>query len=86
MYKPTLINTSEIYKSFDCGYELIGVFLDIPKAFDKVLNDSVMLNLEQNGVSGNLCNILQDFLDNQKQKVSLNGQVCSWANVIAGVP
>ena len=28
--------THGIYKSFDCGYEIRGVFLDISKAFDKV--------------------------------------------------
>ena len=28
--------THEIYKSFDDGYEVRGVFLDISKAFDKV--------------------------------------------------
>ena len=28
--------THDIYKSFDCGYEVRGVFLDISKAFDKV--------------------------------------------------
>ena len=28
--------THEIYKSFDDGWELRGVFLDISKAFDKV--------------------------------------------------
>ena len=28
--------THDIYKSFDEGYEVMGVFLDIPKAFDKI--------------------------------------------------
>ena len=28
--------THEIYKSFDDGFEVRGVFLDISKAFDKV--------------------------------------------------
>ena len=28
--------THEIYKSFDDGFEVIGAFLDISKAFDKV--------------------------------------------------
>ena len=28
--------THDIYQSLDQGYEVRGVFLDIPKAFDKV--------------------------------------------------
>ena len=45
-----------------------------------------MFQLEENGVSGNLRNILQDFLENWKQRVLLNGQVSSWAGITAGVP
>ena len=31
--------THEIYQSFDKGFEVRGVFLDILKAFDKLYND-----------------------------------------------
>ena len=39
----------EIYKSFDDGREVRGVFLDISKAFGKVWDQSVILKLKQNG-------------------------------------
>ena len=42
--------------------------------------------LKQNGISGNLINLLCDFLKNRKQSVLLNGQVCGWSDVKAGVP
>ena len=45
-----------------------------------------MFELEQNGVSDSLRNVLQDFLDKRKQKVVLNKQVFSWTNFTAGVP
>ena len=31
-------------------------------------------------------NLIKDFLKNRKQRVVLNGQFCSWADVNAGVP
>ena len=72
--------THEIYKFFDDVYEVRGVFLDISKAFDKVWHNGLIYKLKQNGVSGNLFNLIIDFLDARKQRVVLNGQYSSWAS------
>ena len=77
--------THKIYKSFDDGREVRSVFLDISEAFDKVWCDGVIFNLEQNSISGDLLNILIDFLSNRKQRVKLNGQISVWACVNAEV-
>ena len=74
--------THEIYKLS----EVCGGFLDISKAFDKVWHQGLHYKLRQNGISGELLNILTDFLDNRTQRVILNGQYSSWAKVEAGVP
>ena len=58
----------------DEGYELRGAFLDISKAFDKAWHEGLVFKLKQNGISGNLLNIFEDFLKNRKQRVVLNGQ------------
>ena len=81
-----LSNTHEIYQSFDGGFDLRSVFLDISKAFDKVWHDGLIFKLKQNGISNNLFNLLSNFLINRKQRVVLNGQTFSWAVVNAGVP
>ena len=78
--------THEIYKSFDVGYNVPSVFLDISKSFGKVWHQSLHYKLKQNGISGKLLDILKDFLDNRTQRVILNGQYSSWAKVEAGVP
>ena len=81
-----LLITHEIYQSFDEGFDVRSVFLDISKAFDKVWHDGIIFKLKQNGISGNLLNLLSNFLRNSKQRVVLNGQTSSRADVNAGVP
>ena len=69
--------THEIYKSFDDGYKVWGVFLDISKAFDKLWYQGIHYKLRQNSISGELLNVLVDFLNSTSQRVILNGQYSS---------
>ena len=78
--------THEIYKSFDDGLDVHGVFLDISKAFDKVWHKGLICKLKQNGISSNLLDTTTDFLNSRKQRVALNGQFSSWTSIEAGVP
>ena len=75
-----------MYKSFDNGWEVKDVFLDISKAFDKVWHQGLLSKLKINGISRNLLKIMEDFLENRYQRVVFNGQVSKWAAVNAGVP
>ena len=58
--------THEIYKSFDDELEVRGVFLDISKASNKVWHKGLTFKLKQSGISGDLLEILSDFLGNRK--------------------
>ena len=78
--------THEIYKSFDDGFDVRGVFLDISKAFDKIWHKGLLHKLQQKGISGNLIDTITDFLNSRKQRVALNGQFSSWTSIEAGVP
>ena len=75
----------EIYQSFDDGFEVIGVFLDISKAFDEVWHNVLIYKLKQNGVACDLLDNLTNFLKERKQPVILNGQHSMYTNVEAGV-
>ena len=70
-----LSKTREFYKSFDCDYEVRGVL--ISEVFDKFWHNSDIFKLEQNSISGNVRDILQDILNNQRQRVMLNAEVSS---------
>ena len=53
--------THEIYKSFDDGLDVHGVFSDISKAFDKIWHKGLLHKLKQKGISGNLLDIIMNF-------------------------
>ena len=63
--------THDIYQSLDDCLETRRVFLDISKAFDKVFHKGLLFKLNQNGISGNLLNVITDFLYQRKQRVRL---------------
>ena len=56
----------DIYKLFDDGYEVRGVFFDISKAFDKVWCDGLIFKLQENRILGNLLRFLKHFLTSTK--------------------
>ena len=63
-----------------------STFLDISKAFDKVWHKGFLFKLSQNGISGNLVDLLSSFLSDRKQRVLPYGQACDWRNVTTGIP
>ena len=80
--------THETFKAFDCNpsLEVRSVFLDISKAFDKVWHEVLLYKLKYMGISGELYNLLENYLSDRFQRVLLNAQASSWRPVLAGVP
>ena len=78
--------TTEIYNSFENRQETRAAFLDISKAFNKVWHSGLIFKLKQNGISGKLLMMLENYLSNRKQRVILNGIECPWEPILSGVP
>ena len=78
----------EIHQAFDStkSLEFGTIFLDISKAFDKVWHDGLMFKLEQNGISGNLLNLFENYLSNRKQRLVQNGSYSDYSSIESGVP
>ena len=51
---------------------------------EKVWYKSFVFKLNQNWISGNLGNMLEEFLRNRKQRIVFNGQTSNWENIYAG--
>ena len=76
------------FPSFDSNLflEIRSVFFDIFKAFNRILYDVLLFRLKQNGVSGNLSQLITSFLSGRSQKVKLSHQTSDWETIRAGVP
>ena len=77
----------KIYNAFDANpsLEVRDVFLDISKAFDRVWHKGLLYKLKCMGINENFKKLVESFLSNRYQRVVLNGQASSWADVKAGV-
>ena len=62
------------------------MFLDISKAFDKVWHEGLLYQLKSLGISGELYNLLENYLSDRFQRIILNRQFSSWKPTLAGVP
>ena len=80
--------TNKIHEAFKNPHslEVRAVFLDISKAFDKVWHEGLIFKLKQNGISGNLLNLFENYLTNRKQRVVLNGSHSDYTSIESGVP
>lgn len=66
-----------MWQSFDDGFEIRGVLVDISKTFNKVSHEGLLSQLRQKSMSGgNSLNAITDFLSHRKQKVVSNGKYC----------
>ena len=76
-----------MFESFDYNppLEVRSVFLDISKAFGKVWYEGLLYKLTSMGISGELYNLLENYLPGRFQRVILNGQHSSWKPILAGV-
>ena len=55
-------------------------------AFDKVWHEGLIFKLKQNGITGNLIRLLENYLSNREQRVALNGVFSDWGKINSGIP
>ena len=82
-----LINMTETWREHIEQGKLIGIiFLDFRKAFDSVCHRTLLLKLQAAGISGNLYELLRNYLQNRLQYVSIGNVFSDKKKVLAGVP
>ena len=63
-----------------------AIYLDFSKAFDSVPHERLLIKLAAYGIRGNILHWIRQFLSNRKQRVVINGQKSTWADVASGIP
>ena len=66
--------------------EVRPIFLDISKAFGKVWHGGLIFKMRQNGISGQLLKLFQNYLNNRKQGEVLNGFPADYSTIESGFP
>ena len=76
----------EINKWVDEGSPVDVIYLDFQKAFDKVPHQRLLLKLKSHGMGNSIINWIEQWLNDRRQRVVVDGEVSSWKPVLSGVP
>jgi len=92
-FKPTrstellMLLLTEVWRQELDRNRIVGVlFVDFKKAFDSICHITTALKLQACGISGNVYNLIVDYLSRRKQFVEIEGQRSNEAEVKFGVP
>ena len=76
----------QITSETDDGKPIDIIYLDFAKAFDKVPKNRLLSKIKAHSISGRFLGWIESWLTGRKQRVVLNGNASSWADVLSGVP
>ena len=78
--------TERIREHIDSGSYVCGVFVDLEKAFDTVNHKILCEKRNYYGLRGSVNRLIQSYLANRKQYVSINGFESDLRGISCGVP
>ena len=85
-YMPICLILDDISVSLEKGEKVLGLYLDLKKAFDTVDRKILLDKLHFLGIRGNLLEILKSYLENRVQQVEVNNNVSQIKEINLGVP
>ena len=72
--------------SVEQGYIINAVYLAFMKAFDQGPHKRLMHKIKSYGIDEYTVKWIENFLENRKQKLIINGAPSEWSNVTSGIP
>ena len=76
----------EIAKWVDEGSPVDVIYLDFQKAFDKVPHQRLILKLKSHAMGNSIINWIEQWLNDRRQMVVVEGEVSIWTSVLGVVP
>ena len=65
---------------------VIGIFIDLSKAFDTIDHNKLLVKLEYYGIRGICHKLIKSYLTNRQQYTEFNGSISDLSNIEYGVP
>ena len=65
---------------------VIGIFLDLSKAFDTISHSKLLVKLQNYGIRGNCLDLITNYLSNRKQVTKFDNVKSNVDDIIYGVP
>ena len=75
-----------IEKAIEEGNSVLGIFIDLSKAFDTIDHGILLNKLKNHGIRGIALKIIESYLSDRKQYVNVLGEISEKLPVIFGVP
>lgn len=75
-----------IYENLDTNQTVVGIYLDLTKAFDTVNHDILLYKLQNYGIRGMAYQWFRSYLSNRQQYTVINNVSSCLSNVLCGVP
>lgn len=78
--------SDDIFSAMDCGLVTVLVLLDFSKAFDTISHEMLLSICSYVGLSSDACALLQSYLSDRFQMVTLDSHISNALPVSCGVP
>ena len=75
-----------IYTNIDNKNVIVGIYLDLQKAFDTVDHEILLYKLHMYGIRGTVLHWFRDYLTNRQQFVTIADTQSELCNTVCGVP
>ena len=79
-------SVTHITNELNKNKHVLGIFIDLSKAFDTIDHDSLIIKLERYGIRGNANNLIKSYLSNRTQFTECLNEKSDPLEVIFGVP